>query len=177
MNRIVNISCFHLDDDGRHWVLHPLDLMLNCSKSVFVHPLLVTLWWCMPCSHQEWVCVCNARRDYLLETRWSLSECDDTTVIDVVDVVRSIKAVSFQLWFSNFWMNTFVLLPHQESQALCSAGKHDQWPGYMTVLVVNHGIWKSFCLHNTVIHKRGKCVVDMQRNCSSQDWTWVVAIN
>jgi hypothetical protein len=40
-------------------------------------------------------------------------------------------------------MNTFVLLQLQESMAQRSAGKHDQWRGYMTILVVNHGIIES----------------------------------
>jgi hypothetical protein len=34
-------------------------------------------------------------------------------------------------------MNTFVLLPRQESMAQRGAGKNDQWQGYMTVFVVN----------------------------------------
>ena len=37
-------------------------------------------------------------------------------------------------------MNTFVLLPLVESMAQTGAGEQDQWWGYMTVLVVNHGI-------------------------------------
>ena len=43
-------------------------------------------------------------------------------------------------------MNTFVRLPLQESIAQCAACKHDQRRGYMTVLVVNHGILKSISL-------------------------------
>jgi len=35
-------------------------------------------------------------------------------------------------------MNTFVLLPLKETMAQRGAGKHDQWRGYMTILVINH---------------------------------------
>jgi len=48
-------------------------------------------------------------------------------------------------------MNTFVLLPLLESMAQRGAGKHDQWRGYMTVLVVNHGIIKSISILPAVI--------------------------
>jgi len=43
-NRIVNMRCFHAHDHGRRWVLHLLDLMRDCSKSVLINPLLVALW-------------------------------------------------------------------------------------------------------------------------------------
>jgi len=48
-------------------------------------------------------------------------------------------------------MNTLVLLPLQESMAQHGAGKHDQWRGYMTVVVVNHRIMKSINILTTVI--------------------------
>jgi len=62
MNRIVKSRCFHADDLCRRWVLGLLDLMLDCCKSVFIHPLLVALRYCDPGSHQECIHVCNARR-------------------------------------------------------------------------------------------------------------------
>jgi hypothetical protein len=48
-------------------------------------------------------------------------------------------------------MNTFVLLPLQESVAQSGAGKHDQWRGYLTVLGFNHGIIKSISILTAVI--------------------------
>ena len=42
-NRIINTPCFHADDHGRSWVLRLLVPTLDCSKSVFIHPLLVAL--------------------------------------------------------------------------------------------------------------------------------------
>ena len=62
-------------------------------------------------------------------------------------------------------MNTFVLLQLQESMAQHGAGKHDQWRGYMTVLVINHGIIKSISILTTVIHPMIKFVVDKPRDC------------
>jgi hypothetical protein len=58
-------------------------------------------------------------------------------------------------------MNTFVLLPLQESIAQLGAGKHDQWQGYITVLVINHGIIKSISIHTTVIYPMIKFDVDI----------------
>jgi len=43
-NSIVNMPCFHADHHGRCWVLRLLDLTLDCSKSVVIHPLLIALW-------------------------------------------------------------------------------------------------------------------------------------
>jgi hypothetical protein len=48
-------------------------------------------------------------------------------------------------------MNAFVLLPLQESMAQHGAGKHDQWRGYMTILVVYHGSIKSIRILTAVI--------------------------
>jgi len=62
-------------------------------------------------------------------------------------------------------MNTFVLLPLQESMAQHGAGKHDQWRGYMTVLVVNHGIMKSISILTVVICPMIKFDVDKLRDC------------
>jgi len=57
-----------------------------------------------------------------------------------VELVRTIRSVRLQLLLGSFRMNTFVLLPLQESMAQSGACKHDQWRGYMTILVVNDGI-------------------------------------
>jgi hypothetical protein len=73
-------------------------------------------------------------------------------------------------------MNAFVLLPLQESMAQDGAGKHDQWRGYMTVLVVNHGIIKSICILTTVIRPMIKFDVDKPRDCFRQDVKWTLAI-
>jgi len=62
-------------------------------------------------------------------------------------------------------MNTFVLLPLQESMARRGAGKHDQWRGYMTVLVVNHGIIKSISILTTVIGPMIKFDLDKLHDC------------
>jgi len=47
-------------------------------------------------------------------------------------------------------MNASVLLPLQESMLQGVADNHDQWRGYMTVLVVNHGIIKSISILTAV---------------------------
>jgi hypothetical protein len=73
-------------------------------------------------------------------------------------------------------MNPFVLLPLQHSMAHRSAGKHDQWRGYMTVLVVNHGIIKSIGILTTVIPPRIKFDVDKSRDCFQQEVKWTLAI-
>jgi hypothetical protein len=73
-------------------------------------------------------------------------------------------------------MNTIVLLPLQESMAQRSAGKHDQWRGYMTVLVVNHGIVKSISILTAVIRPMIKFDVDKPRDCFRQEVKWTLAI-
>jgi hypothetical protein len=42
-NSIVNTRCFHANHHGRRWVLSLLNLTLNWSNSVVIHPLLVAL--------------------------------------------------------------------------------------------------------------------------------------
>jgi len=44
MNGIINTCHLHADNHGRRWVLRLSDLTLDCSKSVFIHPLLLALW-------------------------------------------------------------------------------------------------------------------------------------
>jgi len=73
-------------------------------------------------------------------------------------------------------MNTFVLLPLQESMAQRGAGKHDQWRGYMTVLVVNHGIIKSISILIAVIRPMIKFDVDKLWDCFRQEVKWTLAI-
>jgi hypothetical protein len=73
-------------------------------------------------------------------------------------------------------MNTFVLLPLQESVAQHGAGKHDQWRGYMTVLVVNHGIVKSIRILTAVNRPMIQFGVDKTRDCFCQEVKWKLAI-
>jgi hypothetical protein len=40
---IVNTRYFDADHHGRYWVLPLLDLTLDCSKSIVIHPLLIAL--------------------------------------------------------------------------------------------------------------------------------------
>jgi len=60
-------------------------------------------------------------------------------------------------------MNAFVLLPLQESMVQRGAGKHDQWQGYMTVLVVNHGSIKSISILTAVSRPMMKSDVNEPR--------------
>jgi hypothetical protein len=73
-------------------------------------------------------------------------------------------------------MNTFVLVPLQENMAQRSAGKHDQWRGYMTVLVVNHGMIKSCSILTAVIRLMIKFDVDQPRDCFCQEVKWTLVI-
>jgi len=56
------------------------------------------------------------------------------------------------------------------------ACKHDQWRGYMTVLVVNHGIVKSISIHTAVIRLIIKFDVDNPRDFFRQEVMWTLAI-
>jgi hypothetical protein len=51
-------------------------------------------------------------------------------------------------------MNTCVLLTLQESLRQCSAGEHDQWQGYMTILVINYGMITSISMLAAVIRTK-----------------------
>jgi hypothetical protein len=73
-------------------------------------------------------------------------------------------------------MNTFVLLPLQGSTAQCGGCKDDQWRGYMTILVVNHGIIQSISILTAVIRPMIKFVVDNLRDCFRQEVKWTLAI-
>jgi hypothetical protein len=74
-------------------------------------------------------------------------------------------------------MNAFVLLPLQESMAQRGAGKHDQWQGYMTVLVVNHGIIISISTATAVIGPMIIFEVDKPRDFFCQQLMWTLAIH
>jgi len=60
--------------------------------------------------------------------------------------------------------------------ALCSAGEHDQWRGYMTVLVVNHEIKKSISILTAVIRPMMKFDVDEPQDCICQEVNCTLAI-
>jgi len=57
-----------------------------------------------------------------------------------------------------------------------SAPKRNQWRGYMTVLVVNHGIMKSISVLTTVIRLMIKLDVDIPRDCTQQKMKWTLAL-
>jgi hypothetical protein len=73
-------------------------------------------------------------------------------------------------------MNTFELVPLQESMAQRGAGKHNQWRGYMTILVVNHGIIKSISILTMVIRPMITFDVDQLGDCFCQEVKWMLAI-
>jgi hypothetical protein len=73
-------------------------------------------------------------------------------------------------------MNACDLYPLQDSMVQHSAGKHDQWRGYTTVLVVNHGIIKSITIRTTVFRLKIKFDVDTLCNCFRQEVKWTLAI-
>ena len=56
------------------------------------------------------------------------------------------------------------------------AGTQDQWRGYMTVLVVNHGIIKSISIIPTVIRLMIIFDVDKPQDSFRQRVKWMLAI-
>jgi hypothetical protein len=56
------------------------------------------------------------------------------------------------------------------------ACKHDQWRGYMIVLVVNDGIIKSISILTAVICPMIKFDVDNPLDCFRQEEKWMLAI-
>jgi len=56
------------------------------------------------------------------------------------------------------------------------AGEHDQWRGYMTVLVINHGIIQSISILTAVIRPMIKFDVDTLRDCFQQEVKWMLVI-
>jgi len=73
-------------------------------------------------------------------------------------------------------MNTSVLLPLHESMVQCGTCKHDPWRGYMTVLVVKHGIMESIRILTVVIHMMKKFDVDNPWDCFRQEVQWTLAL-
>jgi hypothetical protein len=66
-------------------------------------------------------------------------------------------------------MNTCDRLPLQESVAQCGAGKHNQWQGYMTFLLVDYGMVKSMSLFTADIRPMIKSDVDNLRDWFHQE--------
>jgi len=48
-------------------------------------------------------------------------------------------------------------------------GEHDQWRGYMTIVVVNHGIIESISILTTDIRPMIESDVDKHRDCFRQE--------
>jgi len=109
-------------------------------------------------------------------TRYSAAGYDVTTIILAVEVVRAIMSVRIQLSLGIFEMNTFVLLPRQESMAQRGACKHDQWRGYMTFLVINHGIIKCISILSAVNRPNTKFDVNNPRDRFRWEVKWTLAI-
>jgi len=57
-----------------------------------------------------------------------------------------------------------------------SVVKHDQWQGYMTILVVNHGMIKSISIPTAVIRPMIKFDVDKPRDCFRQEEKSTLAV-
>jgi hypothetical protein len=114
-NSIMNTWCFNCDNRDRRSVLRQLDLPFDCSKSVFIHPLLVALQKCVPCIQQDYISVCKAKEDQQLASCCSTAESPLTTIILVAEVVHAIRSVSIQLSLGSVWIDIFVLLQLQES--------------------------------------------------------------
>jgi len=73
-------------------------------------------------------------------------------------------------------MNNIVPLTLQERKAQCSAGKHDQWQGYMTILVVKRATIKAISIITTVIRPIIKLDVTNPLDAHGHDVKWTVAI-
>jgi len=74
-------------------------------------------------------------------------------------------------------MNTFVILPLHEYMTQRDPGEHDQWQGYMTVFVVNHGIIKLISIPTALIGLNMKIDVDKPRDWLRQEVKWTLAIH
>jgi hypothetical protein len=55
------------------------------------------------------------------------------------------------------------------------ACKYDQWRGYITDLVINHGIIESISILTTVIRPMIEFDVDKPRDCFRQEVKWTLA--
>jgi len=73
-------------------------------------------------------------------------------------------------------MDAVGLLLLQESMAQRGACKHDQCRGYMTVLVINHGIITSITILTSVIRPMIRFDVDKPRGCFHQEVKRTLAI-
>jgi hypothetical protein len=73
-------------------------------------------------------------------------------------------------------MNPFVALQLQHSIAQHGAGTHDQWRGYMTIIVVNHGIRQSISMPTVVIRPMMKCDVDKPWDSFLLELKWTLSI-
>ena len=62
-------------------------------------------------------------------------------------------------------MNAFVLLSLEESTAQRGARKHHLWRGYLTLLVVNHGVIQTISILTAVIPRMIKFDVDIPQDC------------
>jgi hypothetical protein len=60
-------------------------------------------------------------------------------------------------------------MPLQENIEQLNSGKHNQWRGYITVLVVNHGMIKSITILTAVIRLMIKYDVDYPLDCFRQE--------
>jgi len=61
--------------------------------------------------------------------------------------------------------------------AQCGECKHDQWGGYLTVLVVNRAIISSICILTVVFRLMIKLHVDTLCDCFLQEVKWMLAIH
>jgi hypothetical protein len=73
-------------------------------------------------------------------------------------------------------MNTFVLLPLQESMVEHGAGKHEQWRGCMIIIVVQHEIIQSISILRAVIRLMIKFDVNKLRDDFAQEVKCMLAI-
>jgi hypothetical protein len=60
-------------------------------------------------------------------------------------------------------------MPLQENIEQLNSGKHDQWRGYITVLVVNHGMIKSITILTAGIRLMIKFDVDHPLDCFREE--------
>ena len=61
--------------------------------------------------------------------------------------------------------------------AQCGAGQHEQWRGYITVLVLNPGITKSISILTEVIRPMIQFDVDEPQDWFCQEVKWTLAIS
>jgi hypothetical protein len=60
--------------------------------------------------------------------------------------------------------------------AQLGAGKRNQWRGYMTILIVNHGIIKSICILTAAIRLLIEFYVDQPLDYFCQEVKWMLAV-